>query len=58
MKAGGVSDMTNNMGVQGVCVGGGGVSDVGNMAGSSTMASILPKKRRRKKTVSSLVKIN
>ena len=58
MKALGGSDMTKNMVVQGGCVGDDGDSAVGNRGGSSTMASYLPKKRRRKQMVSSLIKGN
>ena len=42
VKAGGESDTTNNMGVQGVSVGNDGDSAVGKRGGSSTMASYLP----------------
>ena len=48
VKAGGVSDMKNRMVLQGGCVGDVGCSAVANRGGSSTMASYLPKKIRRK----------
>ena len=58
MNALGVSDMTKKIGVQGGCVGVDGDRDVGNRGSSSTMASSLTKRRRRKHMGSSLVKVN
>ena len=42
----GGSDITNKMGVQGVCVGGDEDSAMGNRGGSSTMASYLPEGKK------------
>ena len=58
MKAGGVSDMTKNVGVQVFFVGDDGGRAVGKRYGSLTMDSYLQKKRRRKKMGSYLVKGN
>ena len=49
VKTGGVSDMKNNMGLQGGFVGGDGDSAVVNRGGSSTIASYLPKKEEQKR---------
>ena len=57
MKEGGGSDMTNKMREQGVCVRDDGGSTVGNMGGSSTMATYFPKKEEKQMVISS-VKVN